>query len=181
MIRPSSPLTMLLSRHTRRREFITTPERRWLTSDWVRRCYPGVAPSLTADGLARAAVRKFAPNQGLGCAPKEHPNSRPSGAPVRIKLRTRMLLKLRYNRPPLQVRFPVEVCIVARHATKEVRGGVRRVGTCHNAVLLAASGPTDQRMACPLVRCLPVHSEYKESPGRAGASSFQQRKHLEGI
>jgi hypothetical protein len=24
-----------------------------------------------------------------------------------------MLLKLRYNRPPLQVRFPVEVCIVA--------------------------------------------------------------------
>src|SRR4029450_10457439 len=61
------------------------PERRWLTSDWVRRCYPGVAPSLTADGLARAAVRKFAPNQGLGCAPKEHPNSRPSGAPGEIR------------------------------------------------------------------------------------------------
>src|SRR5262249_7225528 len=53
-----------------------------------------------------------------------------AGAPVRIKLRTRMLSKLRYNRPPLQVRLPVEVCIVARHAAKEVRGGVRvRLGS----------------------------------------------------
>src|SRR5262245_51189933 len=45
------------------------------------------------------------------------------GAPVRIKLRTRMLLKLRSNRPPCKC--GVEVCIVARHAAKEFRGGVR--------------------------------------------------------
>jgi hypothetical protein len=54
-----------------------------------------------------------------------------AGAPVRIKLRTRMLLKLRYNRPPLQVRFPVEVCILARHAAKEVRGGVAHSGAAN--------------------------------------------------
>ena len=36
-----------------------------------------------------------------------------------------MLLKSRYDRLPVQVRFPVEVCIAARHAAKEVRGGIR--------------------------------------------------------
>ena len=37
------------------------------------------------------------------------------------------------------------------------------------AALGGHSWSTDQRRTCCLVRCLPMHSEYKESPGRAGA------------
>src|SRR5215471_2271778 len=47
------------------------------------------------------------------------------GAPVRIKLRTRMLLTLRYNFPPLQVRLPVKSASWPAKWRRRARGGVR--------------------------------------------------------
>jgi len=48
-----------------------------------------------------------------------------------------------------------------------------KAGTCHNAKTgVDALWPTDQRRTCRLVRCPPMHREWKKAPGVPGLQGW---------
>src|SRR6516225_3616509 len=66
----------------------------------------------------------------------------PSGAPVRIKLRTRMLLKLQYDCPPLKVRFRLRSA--SWPATRQ-----RRLEEAHVSVVKSGKAQNEHIMSAP--------------------------------
>ena len=96
----------------------------------------------------------------------------PSGAPVRIKLRTRMLLKLQYDCPPLKVRFRLRSAswpATRQRRLEEAHVSVVKSGKAQNEHIMSALQPKADLP--PDLRTPPAASSLRPPPSRPRASA----------